>query len=60
MQLVKGDFEETTWAAFVAVTLAEKSPKTVAAELKISLNAVNLARHRVLSRLRQEARELTD
>jgi RNA polymerase sigma-70 factor (ECF subfamily) len=54
LEVVRGDFSEQTWAAFTAVTLDDRPAQQVAAELGVTENAVYLARHRVLTRLRQE------
>jgi RNA polymerase sigma-70 factor (ECF subfamily) len=54
LDLIRPDFSDTTWAAFRAVMVEGRPVARVAAELNISANAVYLARHRVLTRLRQE------
>jgi RNA polymerase sigma-70 factor (ECF subfamily) len=53
-------FQETTWQAFQGVALDERSPDEVAQQLGISVNAVFIAKSRVLNRLRQEAKDLLD
>jgi RNA polymerase sigma-70 factor (ECF subfamily) len=50
---VEADFSPTTWQAFRRVMSGEKAAD-VAADLKISVNAVYLAKSSVLRRLRQE------
>src|SRR5690606_31974421 len=60
MQIAESDFEPTTWRAFRRVALEGARAAEVAAELGISVNAVLLAKSRVLQRLRQEARGLLD
>jgi RNA polymerase sigma-70 factor (ECF subfamily) len=60
MELVRPQFEATTWQAFRRVVLDGLKPAQAAAELGLSVNAVLLAKSRVLSRLRQEMRGLTD
>jgi len=60
MELVEPHFEPTTWRAFRRVVLEGARAATVAAELGISVNAVLLAKSRVLSRLRHEMEGLTD
>jgi RNA polymerase sigma-70 factor (ECF subfamily) len=60
LELSEGDFEATTWQAFRRVALDGAEPPAVAAELGISVNAVYLAKYRVLRRLRQELQGLTD
>ncbi len=60
MELVEPHFEATTWRAFRRVVLDGARAADVAAELHLSVNAVLLAKSRVLSRLRQESAGLTD
>ena len=59
MDLVQPQFEPATWIAFRRVLDGVKAA-VAAAELNISVNAVLLAKSRVLSRLRQEIQGLTD
>jgi RNA polymerase sigma-70 factor, ECF subfamily len=59
LALVEGDFEPTTWRAFRRVVLDGVKPAAAAAELGLSVNAVLLAKSRVLRRLRQEMSGLT-
>jgi RNA polymerase sigma-70 factor, ECF subfamily len=54
LEMIRPDFNETTWAAFTRVMVEARSPADVATELNLSVNAVFLARHRVLARLRHE------
>ena len=49
------EFSPTTWTAFRRQVVDGKPPATVAAELGTTVNAVLLAKSRVLRRLRQEA-----
>lgn len=58
--LVRGDFEPQTWEAFSRTALEGQEVGTVAAALALTPNAVKLAKHRVLKRLRQEAEGLID
>jgi RNA polymerase sigma-70 factor (ECF subfamily) len=60
MELVQPQFEPATWQAFRRVVLDGVKAAVAAAELNISVNAVLLAKSRVLSRLRQEMAGLTD
>ena len=60
LDLIEPHFERSTWQAFRGVFVDGKKAATVAAELGISVNAVLLAKSRVLRRLRQESRGLTD
>lgn len=48
-------FERSTWAAFRMTAIEGIKPKVAAEKLGLSLNAVLIAKSRVLSRLRQEA-----
>jgi len=60
MELIAPLFEATTLAAFRRVAIDGISPAQAAEELGLSLNAVLVAKSRVLSRLRQEAKGLID
>jgi RNA polymerase sigma-70 factor (ECF subfamily) len=51
--LVQSEFEPTTWQAFWKVVVDAQRPEDVASELGISINAVYLARSRVVRRLRE-------
>ncbi len=53
LNLISGEFELTTWQAFWQVVCEEKVPADVANNLGISINAVYLAKSRVLRRLRE-------
>src|SRR5262245_32867045 len=60
LELVKPEFTPSTWLAFRRLVLEGASPAAVAADLGTSVNAVCIAKSRVLQRLRQEARGLLD
>jgi RNA polymerase sigma-70 factor, ECF subfamily len=60
LDIVRTDFNDQTWAAFSGVMVEDRSAETVAAELGLTENAVYLARHRVLTRLRQELEGFLD
>jgi RNA polymerase sigma-70 factor (ECF subfamily) len=60
LEQVEPDFKPVTWRAFCRLVLDEAEPKVVAAELGLSVNAVLIAKSRVLRRLRQEAQGLLD
>jgi RNA polymerase sigma-70 factor (ECF subfamily) len=60
LELIEPEFAPTTWQAFRRVVLDDGKPAQVAAELGLSVNAVLLAKSRVLSRLRLEGRGLLD
>lgn len=59
-ELVRADFSASTWEAFRLRVLDEKSTSEVAARLGMSSNAVDVAKSRVLARLRREAAGLLD
>jgi RNA polymerase sigma-70 factor, ECF subfamily len=60
LELIRGDFAPSTWEAFRRVALDGAAPAAVAADLGLTVNAVFIAKSRVLSRLRQEADGLLD
>jgi RNA polymerase sigma-70 factor (ECF subfamily) len=60
MRRVQGDFSPPTWRAFRRQVIDGAAPAAVASELGLTLNAVLLARSRVLRRLREELRGLVD
>lgn len=60
MMLMKPEFAEETWLAFHGVVIEGKQANEVATELQISVNAVYIAKSRVLTRLCNEAAGLVD
>ncbi len=54
LDLIRGDFNDSTWTAFSRATLQGHSIQEVAAELGLTENAVRQAKFRVLRRLREE------
>ena len=54
VQIMQADFAPTTWRAFWGVVVEGRPGAEVARDLGVTVNAVYLARSRVLSRLRQE------
>ncbi len=60
MNAVQGDFAPTTWAAFRRQVFDGLKPSAVAIELDLTLNAVLLAKSRVLKRLREELNGLIE
>jgi RNA polymerase sigma-70 factor (ECF subfamily) len=60
LDLMESEFSPTTWAAFRRQVVDGQSAAVVAAELGMSINAVLLAKSRVLARLRKEGRGLID
>lgn len=51
--LIRSEFNEKDWLAFLAVTQHERPPRDVAEELGMSRNQVYLARSRILRRVRE-------
>jgi RNA polymerase sigma-70 factor (ECF subfamily) len=60
LALLEPEFEPSTWHAFRRVVLDGLKAAEAAAELGLSVNAVFIAKSRVLRRLRQEMAGLTD
>jgi RNA polymerase sigma-70 factor (ECF subfamily) len=60
LKLIESEFAPTTWRAFWRVTRDSVDADTVAAELGVSINAVFIAKSRVLKRLRTEIEGLID
>jgi RNA polymerase sigma-70 factor (ECF subfamily) len=60
LEQLRPRFKPTTWKAFQRLVLEGATPQEVAAELKLSVNAVLIAKSRVLSQLRQEGEGLLD
>lgn len=60
MQLIQPEFSEKNWEAFQRVAVRGEPAKAVAEDLEMTLNAVYIARSRVLTRLREEGRGIVD
>jgi RNA polymerase sigma factor (sigma-70 family) len=60
LELLEPEFTPSTWQAFRRQILDDARPADVAAELGITVNAVLIAKSRVLRRLREEGRGLVD
>lgn len=60
LDLIRADFEPTTWEAFRRVVLDGEKPAAVAAALGMTPQAVHAAKYRVLQRLRREGEGLID
>ena len=58
VQLLRSEFEERSWRAFWCVVVEGQRPAEVAAELGMSVNAVYVAKSRILHRLRRELEDL--
>lgn len=57
---VRRELQPETVRAFELVVLEERSPSEAAEELGLTSNAVSVAKHRVLTRLRERTREYED
>jgi len=60
LEAIEPEFSPATWQAFRMRVFEQRSTEEVAAELRLSKNAVDIAKSRVLSRLRKEAAGLLD
>jgi RNA polymerase sigma-70 factor (ECF subfamily) len=60
LEVLRSEFQASTWQAFWESTANGRSGREVAAELGLSCNAVYLARSRVLRRVREELEGLLD
>jgi RNA polymerase sigma-70 factor (ECF subfamily) len=60
LDLIEPDFRPTVWRAFRRQVIDGASAETVAAELGLTVNAVLIAKSRVLSNLRRNAEGLVD
>jgi RNA polymerase sigma-70 factor, ECF subfamily len=60
LEWIEPEFEATTWRAFRRQVIDGEPAKAVAAELGMTVNAVLIAKSRVLSHLRREADGLVD
>jgi len=60
LQVMQADFQPATWKACWEYVVADRPAADVARELAITVNAVYLAKARVLARLRQELQGLLD
>jgi RNA polymerase sigma-70 factor (ECF subfamily) len=60
LALIQSEFEEKTWQAFWRVVCENRRPADVAQELQLSLNAVYLAKSRVLRALRETLGDATE
>jgi len=59
LDLVRPEFEAKTWQAFWRAAVDEQDPVDIARDLGLTVNAVRLAKSRVLRRLRRELDGLT-
>jgi RNA polymerase sigma-70 factor (ECF subfamily) len=58
IEIVRNDFNESTWQAFWRATIENQQAATVSVDLGMSVNAVRKAKARVLRRLRDEFGDL--
>ena len=54
LNLIRGEFSDKTWRAFERFALSDEPAETVAADLGMTVNAVFIAKSRVLAALRRE------
>ena len=57
---IRDEFTQTTWQAFWQTAVEGRPPNEVAAELRLSIGSVYVARSRVLSRLRRRIEQVGD
>src|SRR5262249_11480033 len=60
LDLIRSEFEERTWKAFLMVTVDGRLPADAAAALGTTPGAVYIAKSRVLKRLREEFGDLIE
>jgi RNA polymerase sigma-70 factor (ECF subfamily) len=60
LEVVRTEFEERTWHAFWLVVVEDVSADEASRQLGVTLNAVYLAKSRVLRRLREEFADLIE
>jgi len=60
LEVMRAEFQPATWQAFWELVVVGRPGAEVAAQLGLSINAVYIARSRVLRRLRQELDGLMD
>jgi RNA polymerase sigma-70 factor (ECF subfamily) len=60
LDLIEPDFRPATWRAFRRYAIDGASAETVAAELGLTVNAILIAKSRVLSHLRKHDQGLVD
>jgi RNA polymerase sigma-70 factor (ECF subfamily) len=60
LELIEPEFRPATWQAFRRQVMDGAPPEAVAAELGLTINAVLIAKSRVLSQLRRNAEGLVD
>jgi RNA polymerase sigma factor (sigma-70 family) len=58
IEKVRPEFADRIWRAFEATALEERSPEDVAIEINMTPNAIGVAKHRVLKRLKEKAQSV--
>jgi RNA polymerase sigma-70 factor (ECF subfamily) len=58
MDMVRGEFQESTWRAFWLTAVENRPAKEVGTELGMSPGAVYVARSRIVARLREQIQQL--
>jgi RNA polymerase sigma-70 factor (ECF subfamily) len=60
LELIRSEFQETTWIAFWRLTVEGHSAAEIATDLGMKTNAVRQAKFRIMQRLRSEFGDLID
>jgi RNA polymerase sigma-70 factor (ECF subfamily) len=60
MERVRGEFQESTWQAFLLTAVEGRGAREAGQQLSMSPGAVYVAKSRVLARLREEVQKLQD
>ena len=60
LRMMRENFEDATWQAFLATAIENKPASVVSSELQMTAKAVRQAKYRVLKKLREEFGELLD
>ena len=58
--MIRSEFTETTWNSFRRLVIEEQEPSAVAETLQVSVNAVLIAKSRIMKRLRELGQGLVD
>ncbi len=57
---VRHEFMETSWSAFWATTIQERTVHEIAAELNVSPGSIYMSRSRIMARIRLKIQEIQD
>ncbi len=60
LSVIQSDFQEHTWQIFTRATFENHTTEEIAKDLGMTNEAVRRAKHRVMQRLREELRDLSD